>query len=114
MSTSVGRAAEDAVAEHLKTLGFEILAQNWRNRWCEIDIVANRDKVVHFVEVKYRKSTSHGSGLDYITPSKIKQLKRAALFWINEHAYEGDYQIDVASVDGQTGSIELLESAIMG
>lgn len=114
MSTYIGKAAEDAVAEHLKKFGFEILAQNWRTRWCEIDIVAQKDKVIHFVEVKYRKSARYGSGLDYITLSKTKQLKRAALFWISEYTWEGDYQIDVASVDGQNGLIELIENAIMG
>jgi len=114
MSTFTGRAAEDAVAVYLAKNGYEILTQNWRTRWCEIDIVAKKHKIVHFVEVKYRKSATFGSGLDYITPTKTKQLKRAALFWVNEHAWEGDYRLDVASVDGQSGSIELVENAIMG
>src|SRR3990167_5252247 len=114
MSTYIGRSAEDAAAGFLHQKGFEILSQNWRTRWCEIDIVAQKDNVIHFVEVKFRSSPTAGSGLDYITPSKIKQLKRAALFWTNENNWEDDYQIDVIAVDGPSCRITYLENAIMG
>lgn len=114
MSTLVGRDAEDQAAAYLKSKGFEILDQNWRTRWCEIDIVAKSKNCMHFVEVKYRSSPNAGSGLEYITPSKIKQMKRAALFWVNEHDWEEDYQIDVVAVDGVTGKITYIENAIMG
>lgn len=114
MSTFLGKQAENEVCEYLRKLGFEILDQNWRTRWCEIDIVAQSKDSIHFVEVKYRSSPNAGSGLEYITPSKVKQLKRAALFWINEHSWEEDYQIDVVAVDGVSGKITYLENAIMG
>lgn len=114
MSTATGKAAEDVVASYLLKHGFAVIEQNWKTRWCEIDIVAGKNQVVHFVEVKYRRTTKHGSGLDYVTPTKAKQLRRAAEFWVHEHAWEGDYQIDVASVNGQSGSIKLITNAIMG
>lgn len=111
-----GQKAEVLVAEYLKVNGHKLLARNWRNRWCEIDIVSRsgrrRNRLVHFVEVKYRQDSLHGSGLDYITPKKTKQLKKAALNWVVENEWRGDYCIDVAAVDGVTGEITYLENAI--
>ena len=111
-TTGIGQAGEEAVAAYLKKQGFEILARNWKTRWCEIDIVSKKGARVHFVEVKFRKNSIHGSGLEFITSSKIKQLKLAARFWVSEYDWEGDYQIDAAGVDGRTGEIEYIDSAV--
>lgn len=112
MSTAAGQTAEDAVAVYLQNAGFTIINRNWRNRFCEIDIVAQQDHRIHFVEVKYRRDDSHGSGLEYITPTKIKQLKKAALYWVHENNWKDDYQIDAASVDA-TGDIQYVSAILM-
>lgn len=113
MSTrTIGDKGEDTVAEYLQRDGFEILARNWKNRWCEIDIVARKARRIHFVEVKFRKNAAHGSGLEYITPTKATQLQKAALNWITENGWEGDCQIDAAGVDGVTGQIEYVLNAV--
>lgn len=115
-STDSGQRAEELAAEYLRDKGHKIVARNWRNRWCEIDVVSSkgrgRKKRVHFVEVKYRQDRLHGSGFDYITPRKADQLKKAALNWITENEWDGDYSIDVASVDGIDDSITYIEDAI--
>ncbi|HSW81605.1 MAG TPA: YraN family protein [Candidatus Saccharimonas sp.] len=89
MSTAIGRLAEDAAATFLRGKGFDILAQNWRTRWCEIDVVANKNSRVYFVEVKYRGNSQWGSGLEYITPRKLMQMHFAAEFWIASHGQRG-------------------------
>lgn len=111
MSTQIGRNAENLVAEHLRRRGFDIVDQNWRTKYCEIDIVAKRTDRIHFVEVKYRASDSAGSGLEHITAPKQRQLKRAALAWAAEHGWQGDYQIDAAGVDRQ-GAIDYIYNAL--
>jgi Holliday junction resolvase-like predicted endonuclease len=45
-TTLIGNEAEEQVAETLSSDGYKILAQNWRTRVCEIDIVASKDKIV--------------------------------------------------------------------
>lgn len=100
MSTSSGKAAEDAAAHYLRTLGYTIRGQNWRTRYCEIDIVAEKNKVVWFVEVKYRRQSGQGLGYEYITPQKLQQMQFAAELWVQAHAWEGDYRVAVVSVDG--------------
>ncbi len=64
---STGHQAEKAAAMYLSEHGYEISELNWKTPICEIDIVALKDSVVYFVEVKYRKNNFQGSGFDYIT-----------------------------------------------
>lgn len=114
-TTERGRQAESQAAAYLTERGLNILARNWRNRWCELDLVA-RDHAgaIHFVEVKYRRRTDWGTGLEAITPDKISRLSRAALAWCQAHSYDGDYQIDVVSVSGELSAtqIEYVPNAI--
>ncbi len=107
MSTELGLQAEELAAQHLKSLGMSIVERNWRNRWCEIDIVAQDANGIHFVEVKYRRSASFGSSLDYITTNKISRLRRAAAAWMAWHNSQGTYQIDVITVDGDLAKPKL-------
>lgn len=97
---SSGAIAEDLAEQFLLAKGFKILDRNWRNRWCEIDIVAIRKGIVHFVEVKYRKNAVYGSGFDYITRDKQNRLARAASMYMNSYDPGGLYQIDAIAVTG--------------
>lgn len=96
----IGRKAETAAAAFLEYKGCAIVAQNWRTRWCEIDIVAVRGHTVYFCEVKYRASSKWGSGLDYITPKKLARMHFAAELWIASNTWDGEYQISVIEVSG--------------
>jgi uncharacterized protein (TIGR00252 family) len=100
VSTVLGRAAEDAAAGFLRAKGCDILAQNWRTRWCEIDIVAFRSNTIYFVEVKYRSSVAWGDGLDYITPRKLQQMRFAAEFWCAKYKFGGDYRLAAVALTG--------------
>lgn len=103
-----GQTAEDAVAEYLRQEGHKILDRNWKTKWCEVDIIAKKDGVVHFVEVKYRGSTGQGGGFEYITPKKLKQMAFATQIWVSQNSYEGEYVLSGAQVDGEF-KVEYLE-----
>jgi uncharacterized protein (TIGR00252 family) len=100
VSTQVGRSAENVAAVFLQRQGLAILAQNWRTRWCEIDIVANGRGKIYFVEVKYRSSQQWGSGFDYITPRKLLQMRFAAEFWQAAHKTSADYFLSAIELSG--------------
>jgi ribonuclease HII len=100
-TTAIGRAAEAVAAEFLVAKGCTVLAQNWRTRWCEIDIVAVRGNIVYFVEVKYRQSAAWGTGLEYVTPKKLRQMHFAAEFWVAKHRFTGDYQLAAIELTGE-------------
>jgi uncharacterized protein (TIGR00252 family) len=109
-TTDTGKRAEAAVATFLKGQGYTIVEQNWRTRWCEIDIVARKGEVVYFVEVKYRKSDSQGDGLEYITSQKLNQMTFAAELWVSNHRWEGEYALAAAAVNGENYNVtDLIE-----
>jgi len=78
MSTKLGKQAEQAVCSWLLRQSFEVVATNWRTRYCEIDVIALRNNKVYFVEVKYRSTTKHGDGMEYITKRKHQKMIFAA------------------------------------
>jgi putative endonuclease len=112
MATEIGRRAEQLGANFLKTQGYKVLAQNWRTRWCEIDIVAERAGIIHIIEVKYRQTSDFGGPASYITPVKLGQLKRAAQLYQAEVGHELAIQIDALSVWGDISDpgLELIEN----
>ncbi len=105
-TTNIGREAESIVAKHLASNGYKIVAQNWRNRWCEIDIIATKKATVYFVEVKYRHTNAWGDGLDAITKTKLKQMNFAAQNWLASNNYKGNAQLLAVSVSGEPPKIE--------
>lgn len=94
-----GHNAERQAAEYLEGYGYKIIELNWKTRLCEIDIVAEKDKTIWFVEVKSRKNSSQGYGYEYVTPKKLKQMQFAAEMWVQYEDWNGDYGLAVASVD---------------
>lgn len=99
-TTAIGKQAEAAAAQYLVRKGYRIIEQNWRTRWCEIDVVAIKGDAVSLVEVKYRRLDSWGSGLDYVTPLKRKQMAFAAEFWLAAHNWTGSVYLAAIAVSG--------------
>jgi putative endonuclease len=99
-TTTIGQSAEAAVAEHVAQNGYKILERNWKIKVCEIDIVAKKDDVIYFVEVKYRAGEGQGSGFEYIGPKKKRQIGFAARVWCQNNDWEGDYRLLGAEVSG--------------
>lgn len=108
-TTSVGREAESSVADHLKKIGYKLVSQNWRTRWCEIDLVMSKNDVVYFIEVKYRKNALQGRGLEYVTPKKVRQMEFAANSWLAMNDWSGDARLLAVELSGLDDSFEMVE-----
>lgn len=94
----------------LEQQGFEIIDRNWKTKVCEIDIIAQSQKTVYFIEVKYRSSQSQGDGFDYITAQKLKRMNFAAAVWTQNFNWNGDYRLMAAAVSGpDCEHIEIVE-----
>ena len=98
-SRSSGNRGEDSAAQYLAQKGYRILERNWRVKAAEIDIIAEKDGVIHFVEVKYRKSSIQGGGIAAITPTKLKHMERAARLWMQRFG-DHDAKLSVIEVSG--------------
>ena len=99
MKQRVGRRGEDIAAAFLMLKGFKILARNWRCRMGEIDIIAERQGTVHFVEVKYRQNTMFGFPEEAITRTKLQHLARAMEMWLRVQKRPiKNYQTDAIAI----------------
>jgi len=99
-TTDTGHRAELAAKVYLEMRSYQIIEQNWRRPRAEIDIVAEKDNVIHFVEVKYRFGDGQGGGLEAITPAKLKQMRRAAWLWVDESKWPGKYVLSAVELAG--------------
>jgi putative endonuclease len=98
-----GRWGEEAAAEYLKTKGYTILARNVHSAHGEIDIVASKDGLLVFVEVKTRRSHDFAYPEDSVTHRKQTYLLSAAEDYLQAHPECGDsWQFDVIAVEGKT------------
>jgi len=97
----IGDAAETKTADYLVAQGHDILARNWRTKFCEIDIVSRKDGTIYFTEVKYRKTDKQGDGFAAITPKKQQQMSFAAEFFATKNDLRDvNLRLAAASVSG--------------
>lgn len=95
----IGNAGEQAAVDWLRSEGYLIRDRNWRWGHYEIDIVAERDFSLHFVEVKTRKADSLTAPEEAMTRRKVTFLSRAANQYISVFGLDCDAQIDLIAVD---------------
>ncbi len=98
---TMGRAAEDRADAHLRSLGYVILARNFKfKRLGELDIVARDGDTLVFVEVKYRRFRSYGPPEASLSPRKLATIRRVAEAWMLIHRYRGiPVRFDVIAVE---------------
>jgi putative endonuclease len=97
---TLGQAAEKLAETLFRELGFEILFRNWRRPQAEIDLVAMKDGLCVFVEVRSRTGQEHGHALETVTRTKRAQVVRAARIFLSEETPPGarEFRFDVVAV----------------
>ena len=106
MSRHKGDIAEQKAIEFLKKEKFKIIESNfYAKNMGEIDIIAQRDGIYHFIEVK----SGYGFEPIYnVTPSKVNKLIKSVNYYLKIKKLDIKYSIDVITV--QNEEIELLEN----
>lgn len=80
-----GRHGEQLATDHLEARGYRILDRNWRCSQGELDLVAEDDGTLVFVEVKTRSGIGFGDPAEAVTPRKLARIGRLAGAWCAEH-----------------------------
>ena len=95
----LGLAGEVAAARFLEAAGYAIEAHRFRMGHHDLDLVARRESLVAFVEVKSRRTAGFGHPLEAIGWRRRRDLARLATLWVMRHGRAGDrYRFDVVSV----------------
>ena len=80
-----GRLGENLAAQYLQAHGYEILANRYRTRYGEADLVARIQDTLVFVEVKARTNTKHGTPAEAVTAKKQKNATMAAMAYLQQN-----------------------------
>lgn len=107
----IGQLGEDIAIKYLKNKGFLIIDRNYTQKWGEIDIIASKKDVFHFIEVKSvsvsHETTENGVSREikpYIRPeenmtkSKYDKFTRTVLSYVAEKRLKNMYQLDLLCV----------------
>lgn len=110
----LGRSAEALVADRLAAMGFTLLGRNVRVGRLELDLIAQRDGLVVFCEVRARSHDRFVAPAATMDPRKVARVKAAASQWLRLHRPARlDVRFDVAAViyDVPGGRVEYYEGA---
>lgn len=102
-----GKEGELLVAQYLQKQGYTVICQNYRKRFGEIDLIAQKNDTLAFVEVKWRRNPLIDSA-ELIGPSKQKKIISIAKEFLSKHNdLEVVCRFDVALIEDNNNSIEL-------
>ena len=93
-----GQKGEDLAKEFLANKGYQILKCNFRTSNSEVDIIAKKDEVIVFVEVKVRGSILFGQPEMFVNKEKRKHMKKVARAFIDMVKHQGEARFDIISI----------------
>ena len=111
---TLGKLGEELAVAELERRGYAITARRYRTRCGEIDIVAECEGVVVFVEVKARNDAEFGTAAEAVTPWKQRRLTRMAKDYLTrERIVDRPCRFDVVAImlDGGAPAIEVFVNA---
>jgi putative endonuclease len=107
-SQAFGRLGEEIAERWLRRAGWRILERRFRSGRRDLDLVAEREGVVAFVEVKARHGAACGDPVEAVGWRKQRELERSALVWIARHGAPGwYYRFDVIGVLRQGNRVRI-------
>jgi putative endonuclease len=106
----LGIYGERTAIAFLTSCGWSVEAHRFRLGRHDIDLVIRKGKTVAFVEVKTRRSTVYGTGLEAVGWRKQRDIARLASVWVLRHGRTGDeYRFDLVAVDDARGGAPAVE-----
>ncbi len=95
----LGRVGEAIAARWLRRRGWRLVAERFRSGHRDLDLIAERDGTVAFVEVKTRRRTGFGDPIEAVSWRKRRELIRSAMVWADRFGPPGaSYRFDVVGI----------------
>ncbi|MGD8732125.1 MAG: YraN family protein [Anaerolineales bacterium] len=100
MTQKLGSWGEKEAVHYLESKGYMILERNFNVLEGEIDVIAEKEDCIHFVEVKTRSSNRCGSPEQSLDLKKQRRLLRAGFEYLDRHLIEGwGFQFDLIAIE---------------
>lgn len=111
----LGKQGEIIAQRYLTEKGYEILKTNWQYRHAEIDILACKDDILAVIEVKTRSSDHYGKPELFVNKKKIKLLKEAVNYYIEQQDLDMEIRFDIIAIikNQYTETLEHFENAFI-
>ncbi|MHB0978352.1 MAG: YraN family protein [Minisyncoccota bacterium] len=126
----LGDLGENIACDYLERHGFEILDRNYLRKWGELDIVAEKKGIIHFIEVKSVSHVTLSMNVTHVTPTdtyrpeenvhpwKLKRLSRAMQTYILEKRLDDrEFQLDIITVkidqNSRKARVEMIENVVI-
>ncbi len=107
MSKSIGNINEDRTVKYIEDLGFRVVERNYfARKFGEIDIIAIKNGIWHFIEVK--SAEADFDPIYNLTPTKLRRIINSTNYYIRSKNLDIAFSIDVIVIRGD--DIEILEN----
>lgn len=103
----LGKIGEDTAVATLLAKGYVLRHRNWRCGHKELDIVAEKDGVLVFVEVKTRCDTLYGEPEEAVTERKIRRIVLSADAYVRRFCLDMPVRFDVITLVGREGNLQV-------
>ncbi len=104
-----GVLGENLAKDYLVGKGYQILKERYKYSNAEIDLIAEFDKQIIFVEVKSRKSNLYGNPEVFVNKEKRRNLKKAARAYLEKSTHVGEVRFDIISIVHTNGQLQELK-----
>ena len=101
-----GKRGEELARRWLERKDYHILARNWRHKRLEIDIIASKNNLLHFIEIKSRHGTAFGLPEESVDEKKLNHLMEAAEEFQYLYPEWERIQFDILSIRQRGSSIQ--------
>ena len=98
MHNTTGLLGEQLALEYFSQQGYQLIEKNWRHSHWEVDIIVARQNILHFIEVKTRRTKNFGLPEDQVNKKKIQNLINAAEEYLHQHPEWKRIQFDILAI----------------
>ncbi len=103
----LGRDGENSATDFLIKKGYKILHRNWRYKHLEVDIVAEFDDQIIFVEVKSRSGTYFQQPFQAVNKKKQRFIIEAANAYVEKYEIDLEVRFDILSLTKNNGGFDI-------
>lgn len=103
LKRKIGDSGEDTAREYLEAKGLRHITSNWACKMGEIDLIMQDKDTRVFVEVRTRRPTTYGAGLETVAYQKQQKILRTAKLYQQQQNYWNNIRFDVVSIEMAPG-----------